>query len=146
METIKYNNIRGHIVSEMRKEVELILAQKLKPLLENSESLMKSVKETFAHQLKVLKEELPCKNNVINALLQTVGKFRNGTPYIQPVRLVNFENDLTTSPNTVTDSKTDPKSDWQQQSHDNKQQISSKELNENSKEKVALTQLWLVIL
>ena len=33
------------------------------------------------------------------------------------------------------DRETDPKSDEQQQSHDNKQQISSKELSENSKEK-----------
>ena len=39
-----------------------------------------------------------------------------------------------TSPNKF-DSKTDPKSDEQQQSHGNKQQISSKELSENSKEK-----------
>ena len=39
-----------------------------------------------------------------------------------------------TSPNKF-DSETDPKSDEQQQSHDNKQQISSKELSENSKEK-----------
>ena len=37
--------------------------------------------------------------------------------------------------NTVTDSKTYPKSNEQQQSHDNKQQISSKELSKNSKEK-----------
>ena len=54
LETIKYNNIRSHIVSEIRKEI----AQKLKTLLENSESLIKSAKETYAHQLKVLKEEL----------------------------------------------------------------------------------------
>ena len=39
-----------------------------------------------------------------------------------------------TSP-SKTDSETDPKADEQQQSHDNKQQISSKELSENSKEK-----------
>ena len=54
LETIKYNNVRSHIVSEIRKEI----AQKLKALLENSESLIKSAKETYAHQLKVLKEEL----------------------------------------------------------------------------------------
>ena len=41
---------------------------------------------------------------------------------------------MTTSPNKL-DSKTDPKSDEQQQSHNNKQQTSSKELCENSKEK-----------
>ena len=52
----------------------------------------------------------------------------------QPVPLINFENDLTTSPNKL-DSETDPKSDEQQQSHDNKQKISLKELSENSKEK-----------
>ena len=34
LETIKYNNIRGHTVSEIRKEIELIIAQKLKQLLE----------------------------------------------------------------------------------------------------------------
>ena len=55
---IEYNSIRGHIVSEIRKETESIIAQKLKPLLENSESLTKSVKAAYAHQLKVLKEEL----------------------------------------------------------------------------------------
>ena len=41
---------------------------------------------------------------------------------------------MTASPNKL-DSKTDPISDKQQQSHDNKQQISSKELDENSTEK-----------
>ena len=39
-----------------------------------------------------------------------------------------------TSPNKIH-SETEPKSDEQQQSHDSKQQISSKELSENSKEK-----------
>ena len=39
-----------------------------------------------------------------------------------------------TSP-SKTDSETDPKADEQQQSNDNKQQISSKELSENSKQK-----------
>ena len=39
-----------------------------------------------------------------------------------------------TSPNKI-DKKTDPKSDEQQQSHNNKQQISSKELSKNSKER-----------
>ena len=38
------------------------------------------------------------------------------------------------SPNKIG-SETDPKSDEQLQSHDNKQQFSSKELSENSKEK-----------
>ena len=66
LETKEYNSIRDHIVSEIRKETEPIIAQKLKPLLENSESLIKSVKETYVHQLKVLKEELYCKNKIIN--------------------------------------------------------------------------------
>ena len=33
LETIKYNNIGGHTVSEIRKETELIIAQKLKQRL-----------------------------------------------------------------------------------------------------------------
>ena len=52
----------------------------------------------------------------------------------QPVLLTNFENDLAASPNKVTDSETDPKSDKQQQNHNNKQKISSKELSQNSKQ------------
>ena len=52
-----------------------------------------------------------------------------------PVPLINFENDLTTFPNKVTDKETDPKSDEEEQSHDNKQQISSKELSDSVKEK-----------
>ena len=104
-----------------------------KPLLENSESLIKSAKETYAHQLKVLKEELHCKNKIINTLLGIIEKFGNDKRDTQPVPLINFENDLT-SPNKI-DSDANPKSDEQQQSHDNKQQISSKELSENSKEK-----------
>ena len=45
-ETIEYNSIRGHIVGEIRKEIEPIITQKMKPLLENSKSLIKSTKET----------------------------------------------------------------------------------------------------
>ena len=105
----------------------------LKPLPENSESLIKSAKETYAHQLKVLKDELHCKNKITNTLLGIIEKFENDKRDTQPVLLINFENNLT-SPNRI-DSKTDPKSDEQQQSHDNKQQISWKELSENSKEK-----------
>ena len=104
-----------------------------KPLLENSESLIKSAKETYAHQLKVLKEELHCKNKIINTLLGIIEKFGNDKRDTQSVTLINVKNDLT-SPNKI-DSETNPKSDEQQQSHDNKQQISSKELSENSKEK-----------
>ena len=118
----------------MQKEFEPIIAQELKPLPENSESLIKGAKETYAHQLKVLQEELHCKNKIINTLLEIIGKFGNEKRDIQPVPLINFENDLTTSPNKL-DSKTDPKSDEQQQSHNNKQETSSKELCENSKEK-----------
>ena len=36
LETIEYNSIRGNIVSEIRKEIEPIIVQKLKPLLKNS--------------------------------------------------------------------------------------------------------------
>ena len=132
LETIEYNSIRGHIVSEIRKEIEPIIAQKLKPLLENSESLIKSAKETYAHQLKVLKDELHCKNKITNMLLGIIEKFENDKRDTQPVPLINFENNLT-SPNKI-DSKTDPKSDEQQQSHGNKQQISSNKVSENSKE------------
>ena len=82
-------------------------------------------------QLLTLKEEFHCKNKIINTLLKIIAKFRNDKRNIQPVPLINLENDLTTSPNKFN-SETDPKSDEQQQSHDNKQQISSKELSENS--------------
>ena len=52
LETLEYSSIRGHIVSEIQKEIERIIAQILKALLENSESLIKSAKETYVHQLK----------------------------------------------------------------------------------------------
>ena len=133
-ETIESNNIRGHIVSEIQIEIEPIVAQKLKLLLENSESLIKNVKETYDHQLKVLRDELHCKNKFINAPLEIIEKFGKDKRNTQPVSLINFENDLTTAFNKLG-SKIDPKSDEQQQSHDNKQKISSKELSENSKEK-----------
>ena len=132
---IECNSIRGHIVSEIRKEIEPIIAQKLKPLLENSESLIKSAKETYAHQVKLLKEELHWKNKIINTLLEIIGKFGNDKRDTQPVPLISFENDLTTFPNKLTDSETGPKLDKQQQSHNNKKKISSKDLGENSKEK-----------
>ena len=133
LETIEYNSIRSYILSEIRKEIEPIIAQKQKTFLENSESLIKSAKKTYAHQLKVLKEELSCKNKIINTLLGIIEKFGNDKRDTQLVPLINFENDLT-SPNK-TDSETDPKSDEEQQSHNNKQQISSRKLSENSKEK-----------
>ena len=75
METIEYNSIRGHIISEIRREIEPIIAQKLQPLIENSEFLIKSATETDAYQLKVLKEELHCKSEIINTLLESIGKF-----------------------------------------------------------------------
>ena len=74
----------------------------------------KSAKEIYAHQLKVIKEELHCKNKIINTLLEIIGKFGNDKRDTQPVPLINFENDSTTSPNKVTDGETDPKSDEQQ--------------------------------
>ena len=75
LETIKHNSIRNPMVSEIQKEAESIILQNLETLLENSESLMKSSKETYAHQLKVSKEELHCKNKIINTLLKTIEKF-----------------------------------------------------------------------
>ena len=91
LETIEYNSIRGHIVSEIRKETEPIITQKLNLLYENSESLIKSAKETYADQLKVLKEELHCKNKIINGLLEIIEKFGNGKRDTQPVPFTNFE-------------------------------------------------------
>ena len=85
------------------------------------------------HQLKVLKEELHCKNKVINTLLWIIEEFGNDKRDTEPVPLINFEKDLTFT--NKIDRETDPKSDEQQLSHDNKQQISSKELSENSKKK-----------
>ena len=130
LETIEYNNIRGHIVSEIQKEIEPIIAQKLKPLLENSESLIKSAKETYAHQLKVLKEDLHCKNKIINTLLGIIEKFGNDKSDTQPVPLINFEKDMT-SPNK-SDSETDPKSDEQQQSQGKVKVINNKFPQKNS--------------
>ena len=54
LETIEYNSIRGHVVGGIPKEIQPIIAQKLKPLLENSELIIKSAKETYGNQLKVL--------------------------------------------------------------------------------------------
>ena len=69
--------------------------------------MIESAKETYAHQLKVLKKELHCKNKIINALMKIIEKFGNDKRDTQPVPLINFENDLT-SPNKI-DSQTDPK-------------------------------------
>ena len=89
LETIENNSIRDHIVSEIRNEIEPIITQKQKPLLENSESLIKSVKETYAHRLKALKEELHCKNKIINTLLGITEKIGNDKRDTQPVPLTN---------------------------------------------------------
>ena len=89
------------------------------------------------------------KNVIIDTLLEIIGKLGNDKHDIQPVPQINFENDLTTSPTgtstIITDRETDPKSDELQQRHDNKQQISSKQLSENGKEKGS-TKSVLVIL
>ena len=71
------------------------------------------MRKKHARQRKVLKEELRCKNKIINMLLETIEKLGNGKHDTQPVPLINFKNDLTTSQNK-TDSETDPKSDEQQ--------------------------------
>ena len=76
----------------------------------------------------------PAKIGSLPKKVEIIEKFENDKRDTQPVPLINFENDLTTSPNKIH-SETDPKSDEQQQNHDNKQQIPSKELSENSKEK-----------
>ena len=52
---------------------------------------MKSVKEAYAHQLKVLKEELHCKNKIMNTLLEIIGKFENEKRGTEPAPLINFE-------------------------------------------------------
>ena len=75
--TIECNSIRGHIASEIRKETEPIVRQKLKPLLKNYESLIQTAKETYTHQLKILKEELHRKNKIINRLLRIIEKLGN---------------------------------------------------------------------
>ena len=128
--TIECSSIRSPIISEIQKEIEPTITQKGKPLLENSESLIKSARETYDHQIKVLKEELHCKNQIINTLLEIIGTFGNDKRDTQPVPLIN----------KVTDSENDPKSD-----NDNKVTIiNSKYPQKNSArtvdKKVALTQ------
>ena len=81
------------------------------------------------------------KNKIINTLLEIIGKFGINKCDTQPVPLINVENDLTTSLNKVTDSETDPQSDEQQESHDNKQRISSKEFSENSKDEGSINSI-----
>ena len=101
------------------KKIEPIIGQKLKLLIENSESLINNAKETYAlHGHKVKRKITLQKQN--NSYV-TTGKYGNDKRNIQLVFLLSFENDLTTSPKTVTDTKTDPKSDEQQQSHNENQ-------------------------
>ena len=73
--------------------------------------MIQSAKETYTHQLKVLKEELHCKNKIINNLLRIIEKLGHYKRETQPVPLINFENDLT-SKNKI-DSESNPKSDEQ---------------------------------
>ena len=73
LETIKYNNIKDQIDSKIREEVvaiiEPIIAQKVKPLFKNPESLSKSIKNYFAYQPNILQEELQCKNQCNDKLV-----------------------------------------------------------------------------
>ena len=91
------------------------------------------MKEAYAHQLKVLKEELNCKNTSMNTLTKIIENFGNDKCDTQPVPLTNFGkakpiiNQKNNSKVTIINSK-----------------ISSKELGENSKEMVALTQSELL--
>ena len=98
----KHGNIRGRIVCELRKKIKLIVEQNLNPLFENFDSLIKSVKETYAlpgHE--VLKGELPWKTKIINTLLKTIEQFGNDKRNIQPVPLLSFENDFIISKNVA---------------------------------------------
>ena len=98
----KHGNIRGRIVCELRKKIKLIVEQNLNPLFENFDSLIKSVKETYAlpgHE--VLKGELPWKTKIINTLLKTIGQFGNDKRNIQPLPLLSFENDFIISKNVA---------------------------------------------
>ena len=52
---------------------------------------------------------------------------------------------MTTSPNKI-DSETDPKSDEQQQSHNNKQQIFSKKFSDNRKEKDGTNSILVTVI
>ena len=84
------------------KKIKLIVVQNLNPLFENFDSLIKSVKETYAlpgHE--VLKGELPWKTKIINTLLKTIEQFGNDKRNIQPVPLLSFENDFIISKNVA---------------------------------------------
>lgn len=96
-EIIEYTSIKDHIFCEIGEEIQLMIAQKLKLLLENSEFLIKSAKETYTHQLQTLKGELHWKAKIINTLIEIIGKFENGKRDTQPVPLMSFKNDLTSS-------------------------------------------------
>ena len=85
-----------------KKKIKLIVVQNLNPLFENFDSLIKSVKETYAlpgHE--VLKGELPWKTKIINTLLKTIEQFGNDKRNIQPVPLLSFENDFIISKNVA---------------------------------------------
>ena len=55
---IEYNSIRGHIVSEIQRETEPIIAQKLKSLLENSEPLIKSCERNICPSTQSFKRRI----------------------------------------------------------------------------------------
>ena len=95
----------------------------------------KQYKRNLCPSTQSFKRRTTLQNQIIDTLLEIIGKFENNKRDTEPVSLINFENHFTASLNKVTDSETDPKSVEKQQCHDNKQQISSKELSENSKEK-----------
>ena len=93
---------RSYCLWITKKKIKLIVVQNLNPLFENFDSLIKSVKETYAlpgHE--VLKGELPWKTKIINTLLKTIGQFGNDKRNIQPVPLLSFENDFIISKNVA---------------------------------------------
>ena len=100
--------------------------------------MIKSAKETYDHQQKVLKEELHCKNKVINMLLGIIEKTGNDKHETQPVPLINFENNLTSQ------IKLTAKSTLNQMSANKVTIINNKFPRKNSvrtvKKKIALTQ------
>ena len=98
METIEYNSIRGDAVSEIRKEIEPIKAQKLKPFLDNFESLIKSTKETYAHQPEIWKEELT-KTKLLIRYWKLLENLRITNAIHNQLPWSIFGNDLTISSN-----------------------------------------------